>query len=61
MEQCVCSLPMAMTANYRSMRESLTKRSGRKDPPPSTVRRILAEIRQRGESNDDFGEEVRIT
>lgn len=54
----VCSLPRAMTANYRSMRESLTKRFGRKNPP-STVRRKLADMRQRGESNDEFGEEVR--
>lgn len=30
----VCSLPRAMTANYRSMRECLTKRFGRKDPLP---------------------------
>lgn len=54
----VCSLPRAITANYRSMRESLTKRFGRKDPP-STLRRKLALMRQRGESNDEFGEEVR--
>ena len=54
----VCSLPRALTGNYRSLRESLTKRFGRKDPP-STVRRKLAEMRQKGESNDEFGEEVR--
>ena len=54
----VCSLPKAMTANYISIRDSLTKRFGRKDPP-ATVRRKLAEIRQKGESNDEFGEEVR--
>lgn len=30
----VCSLPRAMRANYRSMRESLTKRFDRKDPLP---------------------------
>lgn len=54
----VCSLPRAMTANYRSMRESLTKRFGRKDLP-STVNRKLAEIRKSGEYYDEFGEEVR--
>lgn len=54
----VCSLPRAMTANYRSMRESLTKQLGRKDPP-FTVHKKLAEKRQRGESNDEFGEEER--
>ncbi|XP_061191756.1 uncharacterized protein LOC133199998 [Saccostrea echinata] len=54
----VCSLPKALTANYISIRDSLTKRFGRKDPP-ATVRRKLAEIRQKGESNDEFGEEVR--
>lgn len=47
-----------MTANYRSMRESLTKQLGRKDPP-FTVHKKLAEKRQRGESNDEFGEEER--
>ena len=36
----------------------MTKRFGRKEPS-STVRRKLAEIRQKGQSNDEFGEKVR--
>ena len=53
-----CSLPSALIGNYKSLRESLTKRFERKEPP-STVRRKLAEIiRQKGKSNDEFGEEV---
>ena len=54
----VCSLPRALTGNYRSPRESLTKLFVRKEPP-STVRRKLAEIRQKGQSNDEFVEKVR--
>ena len=54
----VCSLPKALACNYRSLRESLTKRFESKDPA-STVCRKLADIKQKGESNDEFGEEVR--
>ena len=51
-------MPKALTGNYRSLRESLTKRFESKDPA-STVRRKLADIKQEGESNNEFGKEVR--
>ena len=51
-------MPKALACNYRSLRENLTKRFESKDPA-STVRRKLADIKQKGESNDEFGEEVR--
>ena len=54
----VCSLPRALTDIYKSLRESSTKRFKGKDPA-STICRKLADISQKGESNDEFGEEVR--
>ena len=51
-------MPKALACNYRSLRKSLTKRFESKDPA-STVRRKLADIKQKGESNDEFVEEVR--
>ena len=42
----------------RGFREALMKKFGRKEPP-ATVRRILSEIRQKQDSNEEFGEEIR--
>ena len=54
----LCSLPRDMLRTFAAIREALTKRFGRKDPP-ATVRRMLSEIRQKQESNEEFGEEIR--
>ena len=54
----LCSLPKEMLCTFAAIREALMKRFGRKDPP-ATVRRMLSEIRQKQESNEEFGEEIR--
>ena len=54
----LCSLPRDMLRTFAAIREALMKRFGRKDPP-ATVRRMLSEIRQKQESNEEFGEEIR--
>ncbi|KAK3098956.1 hypothetical protein FSP39_024662 [Pinctada imbricata] len=54
----MCSLPKEMLRNFDTIKDGLMKRFGRKDPP-TTVRRKLSEIRQRQESNEEFGEEIR--
>ena len=54
----LCSLPRDMLRTFAAIREALTKRFDRKDPPV-TLRRMLSEIRQKQESNEEFGEEIR--
>ena len=54
----LCSLPRDMLRTFAAIREALMNRFSRKDPS-ATVRRMLSEIRQKQESNEEFGEEIR--
>ncbi|MES9903037.1 MAG: hypothetical protein ABW168_10175, partial [Sedimenticola sp.] len=54
----MCALPKQISEDYDQLKNSLIKRFGRRDPP-GTARRQLSEIRQRSETNEEFGEQIR--
>jgi len=54
----ICTLPLTIQDNYDALTKHLAERFGRTDPP-STLRKQLAEFRQKKESVEEFGQEVR--
>lgn len=54
----LCSLPKSVQNDYPKLLKLMSDRFNRKDPP-ATARKRLEEVRQKGESDDEFAETVR--